>query len=72
MWHYMYAIRTVDLRAQENSLFRWKMRKKGYGFLSYHCRIPVRYCLTYVCSGLRELAMPAQKPRSHGAIFRHS
>ena len=67
-----YAIRTADLRAQENSLFRWKMRKKGYGFLSYHCRIPVRYCLTYVCSGLRELAMPAQKPRSHGAIFRHS
>ena len=40
-----YAIRTTDVRAQENSLFRWKMRKKGYGFLSYHCRIPVRYCL---------------------------
>ena len=63
-----YAIRTADLRAQENSLFRWQMRKKGYGFLSYHCLIPVRYCLTYVCSGPRELAMPAQKPQSHGAI----
>ena len=27
-------------------VFRWKKRKKGYGFLSYHCHIPVRYCLT--------------------------
>ena len=71
-WVTHYAIRTEDLRAQENSLFQWKTRKKGYGFLSYRCRIPVRHCLTYVCSGLRELAMPAQKPRSHGAIFRHS
>ena len=63
-----YAIRTTDLRAQESLLFRWKMRKKGHGFLSYHRRIPVRYCLTYVRSGLRELAMPAQAPYSHGAI----
>ena len=27
-------------------VFRWKKRKKGYGFLSYHCHIPVRHCLT--------------------------
>ena len=25
-------------------VFRWK--KKGYGFLSYHCHIPFRHCLT--------------------------
>ena len=49
-------------------VFRWKNRKKGHGFLSYHRRIPVRHCLTYLCSGLRELAMPAQNPGSHGAI----
>ena len=49
-------------------VFRWEKCKKGYGFLSYHCRIPIRHCLTYACSALRELAMPAQIPRSHGAI----
>ena len=27
-------------------VFRWGKRKKGYGFLSYHCHIPVRHCLT--------------------------
>ena len=63
-----YAIRASDLWAQSKSRFRWEMRKKGYGFLSYRCRIPVRHCLTHVCSGLRELAMPAQNTRSHGAI----
>ena len=49
-------------------VFRWEKRKKGHGFLSYHGHIPVRHCLTYVYSGLRELAMPAQIPRSYGAI----
>ena len=66
------AIRTADLRAQVSSLFRWKMRKQVYGPLSCHCRIPVRRRLPCVCSGLRELAMPAQHPRPHGAISRHS
>ena len=28
--------------------------------------------INYVRSGLRELAMPVQKPQSHGAISRHS
>ena len=27
-------------------VFRWGKRKKGYGFLSYYCHIPVRHCLT--------------------------
>ena len=55
------------LRAQANTQFRWKMRNKGYGFLSYHCHIPVRHCLMYdiVCSGLCELAMPGQNHRPH-------
>ena len=43
-------------------------RKQGYCLLSYHCHIPVRHILTYMCSGPRELAMPAQNPRSHGAM----
>ena len=49
-------------------VFRWGKRKKGYGYLPYHCRTPARHCLTYEYSALRELAMPAQIPRSHGAI----
>ena len=49
-------------------VFRWEKRKKGYVFLSYHRHVPARHCLTYMCSGLRELAMPAQKTRSHGSI----
>ena len=43
-----YAIRAADLQAQVNSLFRWKMRKKGYGFLSYHCH---KEPLTYTGAG---------------------
>ena len=54
--------------ARRFGVFRWGKRKKGYDFLACHCRIPVRHCLTYMCSGLRELAMPAQIPRSHGVI----
>ena len=63
------AIWSADLRAQSNLLFRWRMRKKVYVFLPYHCRtrIPVRHCPTYVCRRARD-AYAKTRPQVHGAI----
>ena len=64
------ALRYTDGRPPDagKSATSMGMRKKGHGFLSYRGSILVRHCREHVRSGLRGLAMPAQKPRSHGAI----
>ena len=53
-------------------VFRWKKAQKGVWLLvislSYPRQTLPNIDVHKVCSGLRELAMPAQNPRSHGAI----
>ena len=39
--------RQQPARSPYPARFRWKMRKNGYGILSYHCHIPIKHCRTY-------------------------
>ena len=40
--------RQQPARSPHPARFRWKIRKHGYGILSYHCHIPIKHCRAYI------------------------